>query len=162
MSLGKLTESDFEIIRPTRAEMDEGLAKIDKYLPHWRSNPALLLIKPHLGLIVAFQSLEYDEEGFVLTCQVDRPLLAPPDFDPATPIRLACACNQPYLSVANNLISAPYGFYLHFGTEGVQCARELPAAIRDAEQSSEGLLGLYRCCFSPDFREWVAQQHQGV
>jgi hypothetical protein len=140
-------ESALRIIWPTRAEMRKGLARIEKLLPFWKLSPALLVIKPELGLIVALQSLRHDKHGFVLSLKVDQALVAPPDFDTESPITLECVWNQPYLSMAINYISAPYGFYLHFGIEGVQRARELSASIGEKGVRSEMMLGLLRGCF---------------
>jgi hypothetical protein len=144
-------ESALRIIWPTRAEMRKGLARIENFLPSWKVNPALLVIKPQLGLIVALQSLKHDKHGFALGLKVDQALVAPPGFETRSPMTLECVWNQPYLSMAIDYISAPYNFYLHFGIEGVQRARELNASIRDKGVSSEMMPGLLRSCFSSNF-----------
>jgi hypothetical protein len=129
--------------------MREGLAKIEEYLSFWKTNPALLVIKPELGLIVTLQSLEHDKRGFTLICGVEQALVAPPGFETGTPITLDCVWNQPYLSMAVDRISAPYSFYLHFGVEGVPRARALSETFtRHGDTNSERLLGDLRHCFS--------------
>src|ERR1700733_5809600 len=111
-------ESALKIIWPSKAEMREGLAKIEEYLPFWKTNPALLMMGQELAVIVALRSVEHEKRGLTLICGVEQALVAPPGFEPETPITLDCVWNQPYLSMAGALISAPYHFYLHFGVEG--------------------------------------------
>jgi hypothetical protein len=145
-------ESALKIIWPSKAEVRDGLAKIEEYLPFWKTNPALLVIKPELGLIVGLQSLEHDERGFTLVCGVEQALVAPPGFETGTPINLDCVWNQPYLSMAATRITAPYGFYLHFGVEGVERARALSAIfVRRGGTKSEMLLAELKRCFSRGF-----------
>jgi hypothetical protein len=142
-------ESDLKIIWPSKAEMRAGLAKIEEYLPFWKIKPALLVIKPELGLIVTLQSIEHDKNGFTMVCGVEQALVAPPGFDTATPVTLECVWNQPYLSMAGDRISAPYNFYLHFGVEGVQRAKEMSATyFRRGGTDGKRLLGGLRSCFS--------------
>jgi hypothetical protein len=146
-------ESELKIIWPSQADMRDGLTKVEGYLPFWKANPALLVIKPELGLIVTLQSLTHDERGFKLVCGVEQALVAPPGFEATTPIALDCAWNQPYLSLAVDRISAPYCFYLHFGVEGVQRARAFSAivGVRRGGRAGEMLLGVLRSCFSGPF-----------
>lgn len=149
MPLNKPSNSVLKIIWPSKSEMRAGLEKIDKYRSFWQTNPALLVIKPQLGLIVTLLSLEHDKRGFTTVCGVEQALVAPPGFDTGIPITVNCVWNQPYLSLSSECISAPYSFYLHFGVEGVRRARALSAAyIRRGGTDNKMLVGALRSCFS--------------
>jgi hypothetical protein len=141
-----------EIVWPTKEQREKRLAEIQRYAPDWRASPALLIIKPHLGVIVSLQSIEHDEHYFALRLAVEETIAAPDDFDPTTPVLLTCVWNQPYLSLSPNGISAPYSFRLHFGAQGVQHVRELSGMkFFAAVKKTELLPGILSACFSPDF-----------
>ncbi len=57
--------------------MEKGLAQIERYAPLWKASPALLVIKPHHGLIVSFESIEHDERHFALAFAVEEAIVAP-------------------------------------------------------------------------------------
>jgi hypothetical protein len=142
-----------QIIWPTKEEREKGLAAIERYAPLWKASPALLVIKPHLGLIVFLENIEHDEHYFALTIAVKETIVAPEGFDAQTPITLRCVWNQPYMSLCPDSISAPYSFYLHFGAQGVQRVRELSATrLFDTASNSRTALGLLRGCFQPNFQ----------
>jgi hypothetical protein len=143
-----------QIVWPTKEQMEKGLAEIERYAPLWKASPALLVIKPHLGLIVSLKNIEHDERYFALAIAAEEAIVAPDGFDAQIPIALKCVWNQPYLSLGADSISAPYSFYLHFGAQGVQRAREFSATkCFDKLRSSPMLLGLLRACFEPDFHQ---------
>src|SRR5208283_4019734 len=91
--------------------------------PLWKANPALLVIKPHHGLIVSLESIEHDERYFALAFAVEEAMVAPEAFDTQIPIKLRRVWNQPYMSLGADCISAPYSFYLHFGARGANSAQ---------------------------------------
>src|SRR6266851_4268496 len=129
---------------------DKGLAELEACLPFWKETPALLVIKPTLGLIVTVLSSEHDRRGFTLRLAIRERLVAPPAFG-QTEISVACVWNQPYMSFRRSDISASYGFYLHFGSEGVARARELIKSFHPEKagtlDQAQGYLGLLRTCF---------------
>ena len=84
---------------------------IERYAPLWKTSPALLVTKPHLGLIVSLEKIEHDERYFALAFAVEDAIVAPEGFDAQIPIRLNCVWNQPYMSPGADSISAPYSFY---------------------------------------------------
>lgn len=138
-----------QIVWPTIQQMEEGLVAIKRYEPVWRASPALLVIKPRLGLIVSLKQVEHDERYFVLAIAVQEAIVAPDGFDPHIPVTLRCVWNQPYLSLGVDHISAPYSFYLHFGAQGVQRARDFSATkLFGKLRNSPALLGLLRSCFN--------------
>lgn len=112
------------IVRPKAQEIEKGLARLEKYLPFWKETPGLLVIKPDLGLIVSVLSSTHDNMGFLLRLAVQEKLIAPPDFDLAE-LDVGCGWNQPYVSFNETRLSAPYSFYLHFGSAGVARAHKL-------------------------------------
>jgi hypothetical protein len=63
--------------------------------------------------------------------------------------------NQPYLSIGRDGISAPYAYYLHFGHEGVERARELHRALPDGLREMMGPRVL-RNCFDRNGQEYLA------
>jgi hypothetical protein len=142
------SESGPQIVWPTAEQVRNGLARLEKYLPFWKISPALFVSKPRLGLIVALRSFEHDARYFTLSLKIEEALVAPPNFDIADPVPVSCVWNQPYLSLSPGGIHAPYGFSLHFGTEGVQCARELTAQF-GPHVDGETLLPLLKGCFPP-------------
>jgi hypothetical protein len=145
-----LEPGEVKIVWPTKKQMEEGLADLERCLPTWMASPALLVIKPELGLIVSVEQVLHDDTGFELTFRLVEALVAPSDFHPPEPIKLACIWNQPYMSIHPELINAPYSFYLHFGAEGLQRAREMHASLGAAATSKNPmLLGLLRSCFTP-------------
>ena len=142
-----------QIVWPIKEQMERGLAEIERYAPLWKESPALLVIKPHLGLIVSLENIEHDERYFALAIAVEEAIVAPEGFDTQIPITLKCVWNQPYMSLGADAISAPYSFYLHFGAQGVQRARQFSATrVCDKLRNSPMLLGLLRACFQPDFQ----------
>jgi hypothetical protein len=142
-----------QIVWPTKEEVEKGLAKIERYESIWKATPALLVIKPHLGLIVSLENIKHDEHYFALTIAVEKPIVAPEGFDAQNLITLKCVWNQPYISLGADLISAPYSFYLHFGAQGVQRARELSAMKSfDKLRNNPMQLGLLRSCFQSNFQ----------
>lgn len=146
------TES-VQVVWPTKEQIEKRLAEIERYAPHWKENPALLLIKPELGLIVSLENIEHDERYFTLTLAVEEAIVAPEGFDAQVPIALKCVWNQPYMSLGADSISAAYSFYLHFGAQGVQRVREVSATKRfDKLRNSPDLLVRLRDCFDPYFQ----------
>ena len=144
---------EIKIVWPTEQEMSEGMATVRKCLPFWRGNPAYLLIKPNLGLIVSLQNFEFDTRYFALTFSVDDVIIEPAGFDRREPMRLEFVWNQPYMWISAEEISAPYHCGLHFGAQGVQNIRKL-RATRFFEQlkNTPLLLGFLRGCFDAGFR----------
>jgi len=141
------------IIEPAAEEAAKGLADLETCLPYWKESPGLLVIKPTLGLIVTVLSSEHDRMGFTLRLAVEEKLAAPAAFD-RSEVKVSCVWNQPYLRFRRSEISAPYSFYLHFGSEGVARARELTSSLH-AENAgtldrAQFSLGLLRACFRPD------------
>jgi hypothetical protein len=157
MLLDKLTKNpdarvEASLVEPTAEEAVKGLADLESCLPYWKESPALLVIKPTLGLIVTVLDSEHDRMGFAIRLAVQERLAAPPAFD-LTEIKVACIWNQPYLSFHRSKISAPYSFYLHFGSEGVARARELTRSFH-AENAgtpaqAQVAVTLLRGCFRP-------------
>jgi hypothetical protein len=142
-----------QIVWPTKEEIEKRLAEIERYAPLWKASPALLVIKPDRGLIVSLANIEHDELYFALAIAVEEAIVAPEGFDARIPIMLKCVWNQPYMSLGADCISAPYSFYLHFGAQGVQRAREFSATrFFHNPRNSRMLLGLLRACFHPDFQ----------
>jgi hypothetical protein len=111
-----------EIVLPAEREVVDGLATLKKCLPHWLANPALLVIKPNLGLVVSVVNSTYDQMGFSLSLGVEEKLIAPRSFD-SSEIQVGCGWNQPYMNFDESEIWASYCFSLHFGAEGVSAAR---------------------------------------
>jgi len=136
-----------QIIWPTKEQMEKGLAEIERHAPFWKATPALLVIKPHLGVIVSLKNIEHDERHFTLSVAVEETIVAPKGLDAQFPITLKNVWNQPYLSMDSHCISAPYGYYLHFGDEGVQRVRKLSAELSDKQKNGPFTLGLLRGCF---------------
>jgi hypothetical protein len=138
-----------KILKPTREERKKGLADVGRFAPIWKSSPALLLIKPHLGLIVSVESIEKDDTAFTLAIAVEEAIVAPKGFNTRDTIRLQCWWNQPYLHLDAELISAPYNFYLHFGSKGVRQVRQFRAsALFKHPESAEAKIGHLRTCFT--------------
>lgn len=127
--------------------MEKVLAEIERHAPLWKATPALLVIKPHLGLIVSLKNIEHDERYFTLSLAVEETIVAPEGFDAQIPITLKNVWNQPYLSMDPRAISAPYCYYLHFGDEGVQRVRKFGAKLSDKQKNGPFTLGLLRSCF---------------
>jgi hypothetical protein len=142
-----------QIVFPTKEEMERGLAEIQRYAPMWKANPALLVIKPQLGLIVSLKNIQYDEHSFALTLALEGAVVAPEGFVAPVPLKVTCVWNQPYLFLYPGGIDALYSFNLHFGAQGVQRVREL-TAMRFFEKlrDSPMVLGYLRACFQPDFQ----------
>lgn len=139
-----------QIVWPTKEQMEKRLAEIERYAPHWKESPALLVIKPELGLIVSLENIEHDERHFTLTLAVKEAIVAPEGFDAQIPIVLECTWNQPYMSLGADSISAAYCFYLHFGAQGVQRAREVSAKKLSYKPGcTPDLLVRLRDCFDP-------------
>jgi hypothetical protein len=136
-----------KIIWPTKEEFDRGVTDLRRYIPVWKASLALLVIKPKLGLIVSLRQVETDERGFRIVLEVVEAMVAPPDFERQKPITLACVWNQPYLSFNVHDISAPYSFYLHFGSAGVQRAREMMVTLA-GDTNNPFVLGRLRSCFN--------------
>jgi hypothetical protein len=142
-----------QIVWPEKEEMEKGLAAVERYAPLWKASPALLVIKPYLGLIVSLENIKHDKRYFSLTIAVEEAIIAPKSFDAQNPITLTCVWNQPYMSLGADSISAPYSFYLHFGAHGVQRVREFSATrFFDTLRNDPMLIGLLRACFQPDFK----------
>ncbi len=142
-----------EIAWPTKEEIEQGVAQVQRYSPVWIATPALLVIKPHLGLIVSVKQIEYDDRFLTLKLALDQTIVAPEEFRAQDPIQLQCVWNQPYLHLARNSIFAPYCFSLHFGVEGVQHVRSLTATGAFEDRESSGMmLGLLRRCFDPGYQ----------
>lgn len=78
------------------------------------ASPALLVIKPHLGLIVSLEDIKHDRRYFALAIAVEEAIVAPEGFDAQVPITLKCVWNQPYMSLSVDSISAPYCFLPSF------------------------------------------------
>lgn len=141
------------IVRPSNEERKARLTEIERYSPFWKARPALLVIKPDLALSVSLKNIDDDENYFWLILAVEETIVAPDQFIPEVPMILRCVWNQPYLSLNADLISAPYAFYLHFGSEGVQHVRELSAnRVFKEFRSKPGTVGILRSCFSPGFK----------
>ena len=137
-----------QVVWPTKEQRNEGLEAIQRYAPHWNATPALLVIKPHLGLIVSVKRIEHDEHYFRLTVLVEEILVAPKEFDQREPLILQCVWNQPYMSLSRDLISAPYNFYLHFGAEGVRQVRKFSTTRKFHLWKGPEMMGMLRYCFS--------------
>jgi hypothetical protein len=153
MSADNPPEVVAQIVWPTKEQMEKRLAEIERYSAFWKVSPALLVIKPHLGLIVSLENIKHDERHFALAIAVHEAIVAPKGFDTQTPITLKCVWNQPYMSLGADVISAPYSFCLHFGAEGVQRAREFSkTGFFDKLRDSPILLGILGACFQPDFK----------
>lgn len=116
--------SEVQIVESTEQEVTEGIAKLEACLPHWMRTPALLVIKPELGLIVSVLDSKHDRNGFTLRMAVREELVVFSDFQD-TEINVGLGWNQPYASFDRDQISAPYSFFMHFGAEGVKGAREV-------------------------------------
>jgi hypothetical protein len=140
-----------EIVKPTAVRVNEGPAKLKQYLPVWMRTPALLVLKPTLGLIVAVIGSVENDWGFQLRLKVLERLLAPCEFNESE-VKVACVWNQPYMDFDEFGISAPYSFYLHFGAEGVDKARKFADKVRNYAGNKERSvpLGLLRACFLPE------------
>lgn len=100
------------IISPTQQEAAEGLARLELYIPHWKENPALLIIKPHLAIIVSVTGYEVDDERFRVKLAITEELLVPPEFNCDASLDVDCVWNQPYMSFNQDGIHAPYSFSL--------------------------------------------------
>jgi hypothetical protein len=142
-----------QIVWPNKEDMKRGLGTIKRYVFGWKASPALLLIKPHLGVIVSLQELNHDERCFTLILATDAAIVAPADFDPRAPIKLACLWNQPYLSMGRDHIYAPYDFSLFFGVQGVRRVHEWTSK-RSFERlrNTPFVLPCLRACFRTDFQ----------
>ena len=145
-----------QIVWPTTEERDRGRAEIERFSSVWKASPALLIIKPDLGVVVSLKDIAHDERYFTLTLEVEETIVAPDGFDPQAPIELRCVWNQPYLSVVSDCINAPYCFRLHFGAQGVRNVREFAATklfrtLKDSSKDSSIIAGLLSGCFVPDF-----------
>lgn len=148
---GPVAFTEVSIVKPTAEEAEQRLADLEVCMPYWKETPALLVIKPDLGLIVAVQAIVHDAMGFTLRLAIEQKLVAPRSFDRAG-IDIGCGWNQPYMFFSKTGISAPYSFDLHFGSEGVARARELYESISRESAGSEYyqdrlLLGRLRRCF---------------
>jgi hypothetical protein len=129
--LKDLPTIELEFIRPTPDEISEGYQTLQKCWPKWIDTPGLLVdSEDTLGLIVSTIEYSHDDLGFVLSLEVREKLVAPSDFD-YEECRISFGWNQPYLSIGGDGISAPYAYYLHFGHEGVERAREFHRAMPD-------------------------------
>jgi len=115
-----------EIVGPTRRERKKGLADVERFAPGWKSSPALLVIKPNLGLLVSVKSIEKNDSAFTLAIAVEEAIVAPKGFNSRDTISLQCCWNHPYLHLDAELISAPYSFYLHFGSK--ECGKSANSA----------------------------------
>lgn len=75
--------------------MEKGFAGIERYVPRWKASPALLVIKPDLGLVVSLENIEHDERYFKLAIAVEKTIVAPGRFDSQIPIyhRWVCRSN---------------------------------------------------------------------
>lgn len=104
----------FKSYGPTKEQMETGLAEIEQYAAVWNASPALLVIKPHLGLIVSLEDIKHDRRYFALAIAVEEAIVAPEGFDAQVPITLKCVWNQPYMSLSVDSISAPYCFLPSF------------------------------------------------
>ena len=144
------------VLKPTREQVDDGLSELQRCIPSWMASPALLVVKPHIGIVVSVQHVAHDDDGFTLSLVVKEALVTPADFEATRPIEVRCAWNQPYMSIDAHCISAPYSFYLHFGVEGVNRAREVSLSFVGKEKNGEILLGYMRACFSEGFSKATA------
>jgi hypothetical protein len=151
VAAGSVKPVEATIIEPSPEQIDRGIANLKSCLPHWRQTPGLLVIKPACGLIVSVAGSAHDGSGFALTLDIVDRLVSPKHFD-RTGTTVRYGWNQPYASFGPDLISAPYSFYLHFGAEGVNKAREvvrrLPPTL-DPGAGGDLMLGLLRGCFPP-------------
>jgi hypothetical protein len=139
-----------QTVWPTKEERDKGREAVERYAPYWSASEALLIRKPHLGLIVSIKRIEHDEMYFRLTVAVEEIIVAPEKFDPRKPVILQCVWNAPYMSLDADSISAPYNFYLHFGAEGVRLVRKFSTTRMFHAEKPELMLGTLRHCFSSD------------
>jgi hypothetical protein len=147
------TPIEVTIVEPTAEQVEEGLANLNACLPYWKTTPALLVIKPDLGLIVSVLDATHDRMGFSLRLAVHEKLEAPSDFDESE-MKVSCVWNQPYMSFGKSVIWAPYCFSINFGSEGVARARELREQIRAeisyTPDTAEIIVCILRGSFPPE------------
>jgi hypothetical protein len=144
------------IVRPTPQEVAEGVARLELDIQHWRENPALLIVKPELALIVSVIDHETDDNGFRLRLAIMERLLAPPEFNIPS-MDVECGWNQPYMSFNRDGIHAPYSFSLYFGKQGVDRAREaFHLKMARVTRETPFDFALLRWCFSEDGEEYLA------
>jgi hypothetical protein len=152
MSADRELPETLDPILPTNEEREKSLKKIYECLPFWLAEPAMLIIKPTLGLIVSLQKLEHDDMGYTLTVDILETLYSPENPVLPPSMKLGCFWNQPYLSIARDCLSAPYSFYLHFGREGVQAVRQSNEVLkRKNAPPHASTLGILRFCFRHGF-----------
>ena len=141
----------FEIVWPTREQVERGLAEVERYARVWKSEPALLVIKPLLGLIVSLREISQDDHLFTLTLAVEQALVAQEDFNELEPVSLSCVWNQPYMHLSADVIFAPYSFSLHFGARGVERVVGLSKTKFFRDLKTTGYLpAMMRGCFTSD------------